>query len=57
MLSNAILGPPGLDMGALMNMANDMFSGMMNQPQTQSSKSAPPKSAAPPADEDVDDLD
>lgn len=49
-------GPAGLDMGALMNMANDMFSGMMQGPP---GANRAPSSAItqPPADEDVDDLD
>jgi hypothetical protein len=43
-------------MGALMNMANDMFSGMMQGPP--GANRAPSTAITqPPADEDVDDLD
>ncbi len=43
-------------MGALMNMANDMFSGMM-QGTPGASRAAPSAIKQPPVDEDVDDLD
>jgi len=62
-------GPPGLDMSSIMNMANDMMSGMMSgnqnmqggpprRAQQQRPQTRPqPRSISPEPEEDVDDLD